>query len=71
MAIITRTVTVFRCERCGYEWQPRVAGAPPPTVCASKRCKSPYWNRPRQRPPYRRGRAKRWAAAQPKPGARR
>ena len=33
-------------ERCGYEWVPRLT-AEVPRVCS--RCKSPYWNRPRQK----------------------
>jgi hypothetical protein len=32
------------CKRCGYSWVPRVEN---PTVCANKKCKSPYWNRKR------------------------
>ena len=37
----------YRCERCGHEWLPRTGEEP--RVCP--RCKSPYWNRPRQRKP--------------------
>ena len=56
MAVYQKRITVIRCERCGYEWTPRDA-ARLPTVCASLTCKSPYWNKPRQK---RRGkRAKR------------
>jgi len=33
------------CERCGHEWIPKVKGFAP-AVCP--KCKSPYWNRPRQ-----------------------
>ncbi len=40
------TVTMLRCERCGYEWQQR--GKKLPEVCANLKCKSRYWNRPRQ-----------------------
>lgn len=36
----------FRCERCEYEWVPREKGVEP-MVCPS--CKSPYWNKPRQK----------------------
>ena len=39
----------YRCERCEHEWLPRDRtsyGKELPTVCP--RCKSPYWNRPRQ-----------------------
>lgn len=34
------------CNRCGHSWVPRVEN---PTVCANKKCKSPYWNKERQR----------------------
>jgi hypothetical protein len=37
----------FRCERCGYEWIPRDASREP-AVCPNRKCKSPYWNRPRR-----------------------
>ncbi len=49
MAIVRKMVTMYRCERCGYEWLPRYQDSAPPTVCANLQCKSPYWNRPRQR----------------------
>lgn len=39
------TLSGFRCERCGHEWVPKEQGTEP-TVCP--KCKSPYWNRPRQ-----------------------
>ena len=35
----------FRCERCEHEWLPREPGQAP-TTCP--KCKSPYWNKPRQ-----------------------
>lgn len=35
----------FGCDRCGHQWAPREPGQPP-TVCP--KCKSPYWDRPRQ-----------------------
>jgi len=67
MAIFKTTVTAYRCERCGYEWLPRVAGAPLPAVCPNGQCKSLLWNtprppvRPRKRPaPSRRLRPSRW-----------
>lgn len=47
MAVLTRRVTAYRCERCAHEWLPRVQGADLPTVCV--RCKSPYWNKPRRK----------------------
>src|SRR4051812_22799621 len=37
----------WRCERCGHEWLPREEGVAP-RVCP--KCKSPYWDRPRQNP---------------------
>ena len=39
------TIGGFRCERCEHEWVPRNKGEEP-KVCP--RCKSPYWNTPRQ-----------------------
>lgn len=38
-------VMKYRCLRCGHEWIPR--GSKPPGTCPG--CKSPYWNKPRQR----------------------
>jgi predicted Zn-ribbon and HTH transcriptional regulator len=35
----------YRCERCGHEWLPREKERDP-KVCP--KCKSPYWDRPRQ-----------------------
>jgi predicted Zn-ribbon and HTH transcriptional regulator len=46
MARVPITVMGFRCERCEHEWIPRHA-AQEPAVCP--KCKSPYWNRPRQK----------------------
>lgn len=46
------TVTLYTCERCEHKWIPReaIAGTEAlPTVCP--KCKSPYWNRPRQNEP--------------------
>ncbi len=40
-------VLVLQCERCGYKWTAR--GEVLPKVCSSPKCKSPYWNRPRQK----------------------
>jgi DNA-directed RNA polymerase subunit RPC12/RpoP len=39
------TVMGYRCSRCGHEWIPRDF-ATEPSVCP--KCKSPYWNKPRQ-----------------------
>lgn len=39
----------YRCERCEHEWLPRDNGrdvSVEPRVCP--KCKSAYWNRPRQ-----------------------
>jgi hypothetical protein len=36
---------VFQCERCEHKWLPREPKKPP-TTCP--KCKSPYWNKPRQ-----------------------
>lgn len=51
MTISEKLVTVYLCDRCGHEWIPRNAldrrdEDELPTVCP--KCKSPYWNRPRQ-----------------------
>jgi predicted Zn-ribbon and HTH transcriptional regulator len=35
----------YRCERCAHEWLPREKDRDP-KVCP--KCKSPYWDRPRQ-----------------------
>lgn len=37
----------LKCKRCDYEWIPR--RDEPPKTCASKKCKSPYWNKERIR----------------------
>ena len=38
---------VFKCERCNYEWfSHKYTAENPPIACA--KCKSPYWNKPRQ-----------------------
>ena len=44
MPRIQKTVTFYVCERCGHEWFPRIDAEP--RVCP--KCKSPYWDRPRQ-----------------------
>lgn len=46
MGKVKMTVWGWRCERCEHEWLPREQGQDPPRVCP--KCKSPYWNRPRQ-----------------------
>ena len=47
MAIIL--MSAFQCERCHHKWLPRFKDVDPkhqPQVCP--KCKSPYWNKPRQ-----------------------
>ena len=37
----------YKCDRCGHIWLPRVYGeTADPVICP--KCKSPYWNRPRE-----------------------
>lgn len=36
----------YQCERCKHTWIPRETTEGEPLVCP--RCKSPYWNKPRQ-----------------------
>lgn len=45
----------YRCERCGHQWVPRNV-AKEPKVCP--RCKSPYWDTPRQKNAGRRAKAR-------------
>ena len=40
-------VWAWQCERCGHTWVPREVDSQP-KVCP--KCKSPYWDRPRQKP---------------------
>ena len=47
MAIIL--TSAYQCERCSHKWLPRSKDVNPqhqPQVCP--KCKSPYWNKPRQ-----------------------
>lgn len=39
------TVSGLRCERCNHEWIPKQVALP--HTCPH--CRSPYWDRPRQR----------------------
>jgi DNA-directed RNA polymerase subunit RPC12/RpoP len=42
----------YQCDRCGHTWLPRDHAEDEqalPTVCP--KCKSPYWNKPRQQEP--------------------
>jgi Zn finger protein HypA/HybF involved in hydrogenase expression len=37
----------YKCERCSHVWLPRKYGTKEdPVICP--KCKSPYWNRPRE-----------------------
>jgi predicted Zn-ribbon and HTH transcriptional regulator len=38
-------VYLYTCERCEYEWVPRII-EDEPRICP--KCKSPYWNKPRR-----------------------
>lgn len=33
------------CERCGHSWEAESAKLP--KTCPNKKCRSPYWNKPR------------------------
>ena len=43
---VTRTITFWKCNVCGHEWRARKPGVP--LRCAGEKCKSPYWNRPKE-----------------------
>jgi rubrerythrin len=44
MAILSKTVTVFRCNICNYEWQRKKKGRKgKPRICPE--CKNPRWNK--------------------------
>ena len=45
MPKIKLTVDGYLCSRCGHKWQRRKKVEP---VCCPK-CKSPYWDRPREK----------------------
>jgi len=45
MAKFTVIRVICRCERCGYEWEPRKQEQEP-HVCP--KCKSAYWNTPKR-----------------------
>lgn len=44
-------VQQLTCKRCGYSWYPRVISGKVkiPDTCPNKECRSPYWDKPRQR----------------------
>lgn len=37
---------VYHCLRCGHIWSSKSKDKP--KTCANKKCRSPYWDRPRQ-----------------------
>jgi len=37
----------YECNRCGYKWVPRSEKVP--MACANPKCRSPYWNKIRER----------------------
>ncbi len=39
------SIELLKCQRCGYEWYPRTPESP--KYCANKKCRSPYWNKPK------------------------
>lgn len=45
MGKVKFTVTGYRCERCDYQWIPRLKSYP--KVCPH--CKTPYWDKPRKK----------------------
>jgi|GEM_PF-755459 len=38
---------ILTCNRCGYTWIARDADNPP-KQCANRKCRSPYYNKPRK-----------------------
>jgi predicted Zn-ribbon and HTH transcriptional regulator len=45
MSKVQLTIWGWHCERCGHEWVPRKEDEHP-RVCP--KCKSPYWDKPKQ-----------------------
>ena len=45
------TVERLECNRCFYQWWPRISRTEGktviPKVCPNPKCKSPYWNKKR------------------------
>ena len=44
------TIEQLKCNRCNHKWWPRISiegKTVIPKTCASVKCKSPYWNKPR------------------------
>ena len=46
--VITKTVQICTCKRCGNEWEPRLDGQLPKQC---PKCHSPLWNNDYQRQP--------------------
>ena len=46
--VITRTITLEQCLRCGHEWQPRIHKTKNDKPVACPKCRSPYYNKPRK-----------------------
>lgn len=45
--LLEETKAYWHCLRCGYVW-PVKDPSKRPKSCANLKCKSPYWDRPRQ-----------------------
>ena len=43
---ITENIWLHKCNRCQHDW---VSKMEIPNTCADKKCRSPYWNKPRKR----------------------
>lgn len=41
-----KIIKQLECLRCGYKWYPNSPN--PPKYCANKKCRSPYWDKPRR-----------------------
>ena len=41
---LKKFIMKVKCTRCGFEWFP--SSPKLPKTCASKKCNSPYWNKP-------------------------
>ncbi len=44
---VCRPIPTLECLRCGHTWYPRTNRLP--KVCPNRKCKSPYWNKPRKK----------------------
>jgi hypothetical protein len=40
-------ISALTCFRCGHSWYPRLPEQRPIT-CPNRKCRSPYWHRPRK-----------------------